>query len=596
MNSVLDQSSGDTSDNSHTLTDDDSIDAAIALHKATIVENEKNLWSSIPSKEKIEHYQNSFKHLEKLHELKSQDDRYNFKIVIPVADRPKHLKHCLDSLLTLCQCYSYGGFKDNTYKKISVLIADDSKEKDNIELNKSYCTELTNAGVKTEYFGLEDQLSLVDDITSNNKSLKNIVPYTSDIDDISDYSHKGASNMRNISYLKLNKDLDDNTLIYFIDSDQEFCITADHSNGNLFAINYFHYLNENFKTQDITILTGKVVGDPPVSPAVMAGNFQGDVKNFINTMSKLSPEENCQFHQHEKHRKDDAAYHDMANLFGFDHKDLTFNYHCTLSDSHNNANCFNDFANKLAHFFYGEHPTRKTFFDYEEGFTALTPARTVYTGNYVIKPEALCYFIPFASLKLRMAGPVLGRILQTNLGSKFVSANLPMLHNRTVDSTGQSEFRAGVENDNASIDLGNEFIRQFYGDVMLFLMVEITQSGYPNNMTDQDSIAQLLNTTYIRIKENYIEKHNTILSLKSELDTIVNNSSHWWNKAAEKNTLNAKRDFNAFLSNIQLNFDDDTEAYLQITSTDKANKYLADILQAILQYQKDLSNWKKIIN
>lgn len=596
MNSVLDQSSGGTADNNHTLTDDDSIDATIALHKKSIVESEKELWKGIPSKKNIARYQDSFIELEKLYGLKSQDDRYSFKIVIPVADRPQHLKHCLDSLLTLCQRYRYGGFKDNTYKKISVLIADDSKEKDNIELNKNYCAELTNAGVKTEYFGLEDQLSLISDITRNNKSLKNIVPYTSDIDDISDYSHKGASNMRNISYLKLNRDLDNNTLIYFIDSDQEFCITADYSDGNLFAINYFHYLNENFKTQDIAILTGKVVGDPPVSPAVMAGNFQGDVKNFLNTMSKLSPEQSCQFHQHEKHRKDDAAYHDMANLFGFEHNDLTFNYHCTLSDSHNNAKCFNDFADKLGHFFYGEHPTRKTFFDYEEGFTALTPARTVYTGNYVIKPEALCYFIPFASLKLRMAGPVLGRILQAKLGDKFVSANLPMLHNRTVDSTGQSEFRAGVENENTSIDLGDEFIRQFYGDVMLFLMVEITRSGYPDTVVNEDSIAELLNATYLRIKDSYIDKHNTILNLKSELDTIVTNSSQWWNKKTENKTNDAKRDFEVFLKNIQLNFDDDTEAYLQITSTDKANKYLADILRAILQYQKDLSNWKKIID
>ena len=102
-------------------------------------------------------------------------------------------------------------------------------------------------------------------------------------------------------------------------------------------------------------------------------------------------------------------------------------------------------------------------------FTATSAARTVYTGNYVIRPENLRYFIPFATLKLRMAGPVLGRILKMRLKHRFVSANLPMLHNRTVDSIGQSEYRAGVINTNQSIDLSNEFIRQFYGDVMLFL-------------------------------------------------------------------------------------------------------------------------------
>lgn len=580
------------------ISDEKSIDEAITRHKADITEHEKKLWSGSPDTAQIQTYQNSFKQLETLYQKKLYDDRYNFKIVIPVADRPKHLKHCLDSLLTLCHYYAYGGIENNRYKKISVLIADDSKHQENIKRNQSYCTEFTAAGITTEYFGLEEQLALVNAFTVNDKTLDNIIPSTAYIETLSDYAHKGASNMRNICYLKLNTEVDDATLIYFIDSDQEFCITADHTEEHLFAINYFHCLNENFKTRDITLLTGKVVGDPPVSPAVMAGNFQQDIKSFLNTMQKLEPHASCQFHQHQVHRKDDAAYHDMANLFGFDHKDLTFTYHCTIPTAHTNVNCFCDFANKLSHFFYGEHPTRKTFFDYDSGFTRLTPARTVYTGNYVIKREALAYFIPFAPLKLRMAGPVLGRILQTQLGDKFVSANLPMLHNRTVDTTGQSEFRAGVENIATNIDLGNEFIRQFYGDVMLFSMVEITRDGYPSNVVDTQSISQILTKTYEKIRASYIEKHDTILSLKAELHAAIANNTAWWNIELTNDLAltRAKTDFDNFLNNIQLNFDAATDAYQQITLIAIAEKHLDDILQAILQYQLDQTHWKKAIN
>ena len=43
-----------------------------------------------------------------------------------------------------------------------------------------------------------------------------------------------------------------------------------------------------------------------------------------------------------------------------------------------------------------------------------------------------------------------------------------MLHNRTVESGGQSEFRPGIETTRATIDMSGEFERQFYGDVMLF--------------------------------------------------------------------------------------------------------------------------------
>jgi len=584
--------------------DNNSINEAISLFKKTIVKLEQHIWHKTPSQDHIKLYQNTFKTLESLYTLKANDDRYNFKIVIPVADRPQHLKQCLNSLLTLCKSYEYGGFKDEQFPKVSVLVADDSKEKNNIHLHKSYCTEFSNAGIATEYFGLEEQLMLVKNASAENKgSLTSIISSSENIEDLHCFSHKGASIMRNITYLKLDiilsqTNMKDNTLIYFIDSDQEFCVNTTHSDNKYYAINYFHYLNENFKTQNISVLTGKVVGDPPVSPAVMAGNFQQDIKNYITTIAKLNPEGACQFHQHETGHKDDAAYHDMANLFGFNNQKRVFNYHCTLEHNHNNADCFSDFANKLDHFFYGEHPTRKTVFNYEDGFTSTLPARTVYTGNYVIKPEALAYFIPFATLKLRMAGPVLGRILKTKLQNEFVSANLPMLHNRTIDSTGQSEFRAGVTNTDCSIDLGNEFIRQFYGDVMLFSMEEITARGFPEKSVCINTIQSILNTTYNKIKDSYIEKHNAILQLKSEITEQLNVQNSWWNNSTDDIQINTKlalSKFDGFLKNIQSNFDEDTVPYQQCTSSDHAKKHLDKILQSIMSYQEDLSSWKKAL-
>jgi len=582
-------------------TDDRAIVKAIALFKNTIKKLEENIWKNSPSENNIRHYQNTFKELEKLYELNSNDERHHFRIVIPVADRPQHLKQCLDSLLMLCQSYQYGGFKNNHYSKISVLIADDSRHKNNIVLHKKYCTEFSRAGLTTEYFGLEQQLTLVNHITSNNHDLTAIISNAANIKDNTEYSHKGASLMRNISYLKLKQEFSqkastENTLIYFIDSDQEFCINSSLSD-KYYAINYFHYLDEIFKTQNITVLTGKVVGDPPVSPSVMAGNFQQDIQVFLDTMARLNPQHKCQFHQHNTESKDNAAYHDMANLFGFSGKQQVFNYHCTLPKEHNNADCFRDFSDKLEHFFYGEHPTRKTFFNYDNGFSTTTPARTVYTGNYVIKPEALAYFIPFATLKLRMAGPVLGRILKTKLKDKFVSTNLPMLHNRTVDATGKSEFRAGVENNNKHIDLGNEFIRQFYGDVMLFTMEKITNAGFPEKTIDRQTLQTILNQTYKKIKLTYIKKLHTILELRAQISEQFNQHKHWWNNSTANSLVSniSRSNFNTFLTNIQSNFDENTNAYQQITSPADAQKHLDIILNAILHYNKNQHSWNKTL-
>jgi hypothetical protein len=581
-----------------------SIDDVIALYKQTIKKLEQYIWHHGPSTENIRLYQDTFKNLEALYRLKTDDERYDFKIVIPVADRPQHLKQCLDSLLTLCQSYEYGGFKNGQFTRISVLIADDSKDENNIRLHESYCAAFSETGLITEYFGLQQQLALVKSISPKQHGLTRILSDTDTIENLAGFSHKGASIMRNITYLKLNRDLKNkNTLIYFIDSDQEFCINDSQSDTKYYAINYFHYLNENFKTRDISVLTGKVVGDPPVSPAVMAANFQQDIKNFIQTMAKLEPDEKCQFHRHETSHIDDAAYHDMANLFGFSNQEQVFNYHCTLAGEHKNADCFKDFSNKLDHFFYGEHPTRKTVFNYEHGFAKTVPARTVYTGNYVIKPEALSHFIPFATLKLRMAGPVLGRILKTRLKHRFVSANLPMLHNRTIDATGQSEFRAGVKNKNNNIDFGNEFVRQFYGDVMLFSMEKITAAGLIDTaLTDNtvylEKIRSILNTTYDEIRDLYIAKHHAVLKLKNQITAQLDNRDNWWHQPADDQQELAAvlKNFDEFLANIQCNFDDDTTSYLQCILPENAAKHLEKMLRAILDYPADLDSWKQALN
>jgi hypothetical protein len=578
--------------------DNASIDDVIRLYLQTIKKLEHYIWQNNPSAENIVLYQDTFKNLEALYRLKTQDERHDFKIVIPVADRPQHLRQCLQSLLTLCHSYQYGGLEKNRFTKISVLIADDSRDKNNISLHESYCTEFSNAGLSTEYFGLPQQLALVKSISPKQSGLTRILSDTDLIDDVDSFSHKGASIMRNITYIKLNRELSQsNTLIYFIDSDQEFCINDSQSDNKYYAINYFHYLNESFKTRDISLLTGKVVGDPPVSPAVMAGNFQQDIKNFLSTMAELKPDEACQFHRHEAVHLDDAAYHDMASLFGFSDQEQVFNYHCSLPGTHTNADCFSDFSSKLDHFFYGEHPTRKTVFNYEQGFSKTVAARTVYTGNYVIKPEALSYFIPFATLKLRMAGPVLGRILKSRLQHRFVSANLPMLHNRTIDATGQSEFRPGVKNNDNAIDFGNEFVRQFYGDVMLFTMEKITAAGFPDVSLSSDKIRTTLNTTYEEIKAMYVAKHHTILRLKKQITEQLGNLERWWHDASD----NAEQrpvvlnNFDEFLNNIQANFDDHTASYLQCTLPENAQQHLDRLLQAILEYPNDLVNWQQAL-
>ena len=412
-----------------------------------------------------------------------------------------------------------------------------------------------------------------------------------------DFSHKGAAVTRNIAYLRLDeiyRDTDEKVIFYFIDSDQEFKVKVATANGqrDIYAINYFYHLNEIFNRGQADILTGKVVGDPPVSPAVMAGNFQNDVIDFLQQIANDDAASSCHFHGETK-ISDDAAYHDMADLFGFEKSAEPYQYYCTLKNKHNHLDCFNDFASKLNHFFDGEHPTRVTYFDYNGSLSDTIAARTIYTGNYAFKPECLKYFISFATLKLRMAGPVLGRIIKAELGDRFVSANLPMLHKRTTDETGESEFRPGVNREQEKVDLSDEFERQFFGDVMLFTIEQLSQAGYPETTPDQNSIESVLIETEQSLHKNYQSKHQQIMGKLEILKSVFNNEDCWWNNTAD--TIQARELIQHFINNIDHNFGASSQGHVLINSESNQKKRHDEILQAILSYKKDRATWEALL-
>ena len=565
----------------------------IELYNKSIPLIENLIWQGEINDNTINSYQHLFHELEKLiDKSNSPDTRHKFIITIPVADRPQHLNACLNSILTLCTQYRYGGLQDGVYTKINILITDDSQHLENINKNKEISKTFTNKGLKVIYFGQDQQRDIIAQL--DNIKTQNI---TGNIDTEKFY-HKGASITRNITYLKLQQ-LQENetqaTLFYFIDSDQEFQVSIQELGEykERYVVNYFYYLDRIFSDNKTSILTGKVVGDPPVSPSVMAGTFLEDLIYFIKRMDKLKPQLNCSFHNNIEDKDNDASYHDMAELFGFKPSLNTHDYHCTLKGTHNHIDCFNNIASKLKHFFDGEHPTRKSYYQHEDVLRNLKPARTIYTGNYIFKPENLKYFIPFANLKLRMAGPVLGRLIKAELGDAFVSANLPMLHKRTVDTIGQSEFRPGVNRKNEIVDLSGEFTRQFFGDVMLFSMIELTEMGYPKENIAAEALSKTINSNIALMQNKYMSKHSELLLKTRTLKSLFNSPENWWFNKPELTP--ARLNFEQFINNIEFNFGKDAKIYKIINSAETIDSYKNIITDAITSYSTDMITWQAIL-
>jgi hypothetical protein len=566
------------------------VSALLPFYEQLVPVLEAGLWESGLDPERVADYRALFAEMEDQIAAAGEDPRHKVVVVVPVADRPRHLRACLQSLAGAAQAFHYGAGCGKRTDKLAVVIADDSRDAANIAANRAVAAGIEQLGVQTIYFGLQEQLAEIDALGAAERlALRHIIGTAAP----DAFWHKGASTMRNITYLLLNRMArnDERLLFLFVDSDQEF-----HANtaagGELFTTNYFYHIDRIFRHSPVEVLTGKVVGDPPVSPAVMAGTLLEDILALLSEIATLGADTACTFHRASGSNAA-AAYHDMAQLFGFAQTGGAWRYQCTLRGAHDHAACLSGFARRLKRFFDGEHPTRVTPYVHEDVQASVTPARTVYTGNYVLSPRGLRYFIPFAGLQLRMAGPVLGRLVQAGSGAAFVSANLPLLHRRTLEEQGASEFRPGVDRSAPLVDLSGEFERQFYGDVMLFTVIELVARGYPEYQPGNEEILAQVQATETRMRAQYADVRQTVLLRLDALDSLLSDPEHWWNH--EAGYAETQELFAEFTATLRANFDVQSTAWQLIDSDAHRETRRAAIAGALAGYRQDRESWERVL-
>ena len=130
----------------------DGIDDIVKIYESSIRIIGKDIWSAGPDEALINMYQSLFQELEDLIALKDTDNRHKFVIVIPVADRPRHLQSCLQSLLTLCQSFHYGGYCNQTIPQGRLSSSRMTPKSRSISRNTGNLTPLQCAGHRNALF------------------------------------------------------------------------------------------------------------------------------------------------------------------------------------------------------------------------------------------------------------------------------------------------------------------------------------------------------------------------------------------------------------------------------------------------------------
>ncbi|MFN3544866.1 MAG: hypothetical protein ACK4UX_08455 [Thiobacillus sp.] len=570
------------------------IDALNTLYDQSYPLLEQVMWSGAADFHSLlATYQALHREQEALIARTGNDDRHDFIVAIPVADRPPHLQACLESIYRVCKAFDYGGHASGTWQKITILVAEDSRDTANVRRHQALVDDYRQKGLEVIHYGLAEQYELLHALPPSQREQLGHLLTTQPKDA---FYLKGQAANRNLCYLKFLQLTQhrDRTLYYLVDSDESLCVNRQTGAGEdiVHALPYFHAIDRIFRSTDTLMLTGKMVGDPPVSPAVMAVNFLDDVAAFFARQATLGGSDACSFHGAQGPVAGDAAYHDMAKLFGFEHQTATYPYACRLHGDHDHAACLADFASRLNAFFFGEHLTRKTWFAYGKGFRELVPARTVYPGNYVVSYAGLKYIIPFGHLRLRMSGPTAGRLIAAEIGPRFASANLPNLHRRTTKAGLHDDFRPGVELGEAGVDLSNEFERQFFGDLMLFATEVLVKKADVNRPFARDVVEAIVNQKEAELLALYQQKHDAIVERSRQLNKLVFGAGHWWLYAPE--LADALQQVRAFLDNIDRNFGEHALAWQLIQSAEHRAARKAQIVEALLNYRAERDAWDKL--
>ena len=579
------------------------LEPLIELYEQCYLLLEKAMWTSGSNFEALlVCYQSLFREQEALYSKKigaaeTADSRYHFILSIPVADRPHHLQRCLESVLQLCEKFGYGGKQSSYYDKIKIIIAEDSREHQNVRRHMELADEYRKKGLQVFHFDQPEQYELLQSLPqAEREQLTRLLTNQPK----ERFYLKGQAANRNLSYLKCLQLTEDKnrTLYYFVDSDQAFCVNRQTAGGedSAYALNYFYYIDKLFRTTDTRVLTGKLVGDPPVSPSVMAANFLDDVTAFFNRLATTRGDADCQFHELPSEQPGEAAYHDMAGLFGYNSRQASFPYRCRLEGDHDHGACLNDVARRLNAFFFGEHLTRKTVFDYGKGFDTPVPARTIYPGNFVVNYEGLKYVVPFGHLRLRMSGPTAGRLIAAEIHERFASINLPHLHRRTSEAGLGEDFRPGVElgNDGAQhdIDLSNEFERQFFGDLMLFTTEALVTRTDVNRPFAEDLVVAVIDQKEAELLELYQQKHDAVVEKNRHLNNLVFKGDHWWQESEAFD--DALERIKAFIRNIDQNFGEQSGAWRQIQSAEHRGQRKRQLVEALMSYRAERDAWERL--
>lgn len=420
-------------------------------------------------------------------------------IIIPVADRNDFLRNLLDSIKWELLAFGFPAWL------ISVSIVNDSNTPiaDDIVSNYTYDIKVRN---------IPDQISFIKENYPKEKLQKIYWKFLKALPENDwDWAKKWSWSTMNTARLLVNKTVDiENSILWFIDSDEEFSImtlTDTWFKVIPHAFSAFDAIQETFNIHDADIVTWKITWDPAFSAPQMIRTQLTDI--LSKTTLRLDVSE--YYHQN-------RAYNDLP-LFSQEH----------LSDAYRKGFPILPFTDRWTTQYHPlhlilmwHHISRPICYSNPlDVLKTWSVDRWVYVWD-IIRPwnvawnkKIIQFPTPFVESKVRLHWPILGKLL-SKMWQKIHTANIPLLHRRVFDIEEiTSWFRWWTEEIENRIDISQLRVKQISWDVV---MQYITRCNHYNWIDDA-----IFENSYSFVMSAYEQQIVDIRRLIDDADVSLTN-------------------------------------------------------------------------
>ena len=128
---------------------------------------------------------------------------------------------------------------------------------------------------------------------------------------------------------------------------------------------------------------------------------------------------------------------------------------------------------------------------------------------------------------------------------------------------------------------------------MLFTVIDLVKLGYPEQQPVIGEIHEQVQATETSMRAHYTETRQRVLMRLDELESLLSDTSHWWN--SDDSHAQTRALFEQFTATLRANFGADARSWQLLDDETHRETRCAAIVDALASYRLDRQSWERVL-